>query len=789
MMKFFTSDLRRNLTKIVCLTVGLAMGFLLIAKVWFEQTYDVFFPDSDRMYLVTETFVQNGNDLNFTRTPGAIAPGMKRYIPQVEESTRTRRIISRDKIRLDDGRLFEVERGELADECFFDVFKTPIIAGEPHDILAMEKQCFIPRSLAEKIGGDVIGRTFTVQSYNNSFVLTIGGVYEDFPLNSTIANAVYVGMPTIVHIMYDGRDNWLGNDGYLSYIRLAKGAKPEDIKPAVRKMLEENVDKEALEVSQFGLRPVPLVGLYSSDTNVRNMSAMLMFLAVILLMSAGLDYLLITIGQMGRRAREMAVRKCYGTSDARIFARVMGESLFFMVVSIGLAVLLIFCAPDLCARLLGYTPAQLLSTGNVWVVEAAVCLLLLIVTGVVPAWLYCRTPVAGAFRGRARGRRGWKLALLSVQFFASGLLLCLLVLVGRQYRMLTNIDLGFNYENLASVKVSGVPFQDRRTLIAELRRLGCVDGVSTTYTALLNWGSGNNVWLDDNRDEDINIADMYDVDPEFFDLAGIEFLQGGTFREMADSTTNQVIVEERFIDVLERLSGVPDKNIVGRRFHITEHVTPMGGNEYEICGVVKNLRRKAFENEGVDNRAAVWFPSSEPQNIIYVKFSQLTPENMQQAQEVLTRVISDRELYFAPVSNDVELMNDTVKRFATSVLIAAIAILLITLIGLIGYTADEAQRRAREIAIRKVNGESASEIVRLFCGSILKVALPSLVAGGAVAVVVGRKWLAQFSDRVSLSPLSMALCIVLILALLLAVVALNSLSVARSNPIDHLRTE
>lgn len=789
MMKFFTSDLRRNLTKVVCLTVGLAMGFLLIAKVWFEQTYDSFFPDSDRLYLVTETFVKSGEDIGFTRTPGAIAPGMKRYIPQVEDATRTRRIISRDKIRLSDGRLFEIERGELADEYFFDVFKTPIIAGEPHDIFAMEKQCFIPRSLAEKIGGDVIGQTFTVQSYNNSFVLTIGGIYEDFPLNSTIANAIYVGMPTIVHITYDGRENWLGNDGYLSYVRLAKGVKPDDIKPAVRKMLEENVDKEALEISQFSLRPVPLVGFYSSDSNVRSMSAMLMFLAVILLMSAGLNYLLITIGQMGRRAKEMAVRKCYGTSDARIFARVLGESLFFMTVSIGLAVLLVFSFPDLCARLLGYTPAQLLSTGNVWAVEGVVCLLLLIVTGVVPAWLYCRTPVAGAFRGSARGRRGWKLALLSIQFFASGMLICLLVLVGRQYRMLTNIDLGFEYENLASVNVSGVPIQTRNALIAGLRRLGCVEDVSTAYNALLNWGSGNNVWLDENRDEDINIADMYDVNSGFFDLAGIEFVQGGTFRETADSTANLVVVEERFIDVLEKLSGVADRNIVGRRFHITEHMTPSGGNEYEICGVVKNLRRKQFENEGVDNRAAVWFPSTEPQPIVYVKFSQLTPETVQQAQEVLSRVVSDRELYFTPVSNDVELMNDTVRRFATSVLIAAIAILLITLIGLVGYTADEAQRRAREIAIRKVNGESTQAIIRLFCGAILKVALPSLVAGGAVALIVGRRWLAQFSDRVSLSPLSMVVCIALILVLLLSVVAFNSLTVARSNPIDHLRSE
>ena len=146
-----------------------------------------------------------------------------------------------------------------------------------------------------------------------------------------------------------------------------------------------------------------------------------------------------------------------------------------------------------------------------------------------------------------------------------------------------------------------------------------------------------------------------------------------------------------------------------------------------------------FTGNGFDSRAAVWFPTKTVQSDIYIRFSELTSETMKQAQDVIARVIPDKELYVTPVSNDVRLMTDSVRRFATSVLISAVAILLITLIGLVGYTADEAQRRAREIAIRRVNGESASEIVRMFCIGILKVALPSLAAGGAVAVIVGQR--------------------------------------------------
>ncbi len=786
-MKFFTNDLQRNIIKMVCLTIGLAIGFLLIAKVWFEQTYDTFFPDSDRMYLVKEIFVQGGKDQDFSMTPGAIAPGMKRYIPQVEEATRTRTTFSEGRIKLADGRKFDIEKGVLADERFFDVFPRQILAGDPHEVFAVEKHCMIPRSLAENIGGDVVGLTFTMQNFSDKFEFTIGGVYEDFPLNSTIANAVYVGMPTIALVAYDGRENWLGNDGYSSYIRLARGVKPADIQPAIRKMLEANIDREDLEVSGFGLQPVRLAGYYSSGPEIRTMSVMLTFLAAILLMSAGLNYLLITLGQMGRRTKEMAVRKCYGTSDARIFGRVMGESIFFLLVSVGLAVLLVACFPDLTRRLLGYTPAQLLSAGNVWIVEGAVCLLLLAVTGVVPAWLYCRTPVATAFRGVAAGQRGWKLVLLSVEFFASGLLLCLLVLVGRQYHMMTRLDMGFEYENMAQVKLWGVAQHGRQAIAAELRRMKNVEAVGSAYSGILDCGSGNNVWVDENRDNDINVTDRYDTEPEFFEAAGVRFLQGENFRERSDSTVNQVIVEERFIDVLEKLTGVRDSDIVGRRFHITEHMTPDGGNEYEICGVVANMRRNNKTELGV--RAAVWFPTNEIQGCLYVRFDRLTPESMAEAQEIIDRMLPENEIYILPVRTDVELMTEPVKNFATSVMIVGVAILLIAMIGLVGYTADEARRRAREIAIRKVNGESVGDIVRLLSASILKVAVPSLLAGGATAIIVGRRWLSQFPEQVTLSPLWMGACLLVMLAILLGVVAVSSLGIARSNPVKHLGSE
>lgn len=788
-MRFFTSDIRRNITRIVCLTVGLAMGFILIAKVYFEQTYDTFFPDSDRIYCLTECIAQDGEYKEYPNTAGAIAPGVKRYAPQTEAATRYTSMLNETDLKTDDGRLFSAEGGILADSCFFDIFRTRIIAGNPHEALAVKDVCMIPRSLADKIGGDVVGQRLCVLSFSEDYKVTVGGVYEDFPINSTIQNAIYLSLSSIGNFAYDGRENWVGNDCYSSYVKLVEGAVPDDLKPNIMKMLEDNVDREALEVFSYRIGMEPLVGMHTSQDVVRTMTWMLSLLAVILLISAALNYLLIVIGQMGHRSKEMAVRKCYGTGNCRIFGRVMAESVFFLLVSMGLAVLLVFCFSDLCRDLLGYSPQVLFSTGKVWLVEGAVCVGLLLITGAVPAWMYCRTPVAGAFRSNVRNRRGWKLALLAVQFFASGMLMCLLVLVGRQYYMMSRLDMGFDYEDIGYVSLSGVPSESRSALVSELKNLGCVEGVASTYQNFLSRAAGNNVWIGDEYQNNINVADFYIANPDIFDVMGIEFVQGGSFDMLADSTWRQVIVEERFADVMRKLTGVDDNNLIGKTFKITEHQHADGSNEYTICGVIGNMRRGGFEEESADKRSAVIFPSRYISYNLYVRFNRLTPESLHQAQEVIAKVYSTRELYITPYRVQVEQLTAAVRRFGLSVIIAGIAIVVIALIGLVGYTADEVQRRAREIAIRKVTGTPASKIVRMLCVDILKVALPSLVAGGAVAIIAGRRWLSQYTEQVPLSPLTMVLCIVALLLLIVSVVALNSLNVARSNPVDHLRSE
>ncbi|MBP3589827.1 MAG: ABC transporter permease, partial [Muribaculaceae bacterium] len=516
---------------------------------------------------------------------------------------------------------------------------------------------------------------------------------------------IYLSLPTIGKFKRDGRDNWVGNDCYRSYVRMANGTSMADVTPHIRRMLKENVDKEALEVFNFNIGMKPLTEVYASQDSVKTMIWVLSLLAFIILVSASLNYLLIVIGQLGKRGKEMAVRKCYGTSNRKIFLRIMSECVFFLVVSIALAVLIVLSMSDQCEMLLGYPASVLLSSPGVWIVETCVCVGLLLITGVIPAWIYCRTPVSHVFHQNTRKRRLWKLALLSVQFFATGLMFCLLVLVYRQYDMMSHGDMGYEYENIGYLNVGALPDNERKVLKDELSRLSCVEGVASAYQNFTGWAAGNNVWIDGDprRDNQVNVADMYAANANLFDVLGMEFVQGETFREDADTTVHQVIVEERFIDVMKSHFGQKDDNIIGERFNITEHMGLDGFDEFTIVGVIRNIRRGGYNIDSSDQRAGVLFPTTKVYDNLYVRFTGLTPDALKEAQKVIDGKYSDT-MYITPYKTMVEAWNAPVKRFGFSVMAAGIAILLITIIGLIGYTADEVQRRAKEIAIRKVNG-------------------------------------------------------------------------------------
>ncbi len=772
---------QHNWIKILCLGIGLAAGIVLIGKAGFEQSWDNFFSTSDRIFIVYEDVIRKGEYIHYSQTPGAVAPSLKRYCPQVEAATRYTSFAYDMPIVTDDNKRVRTNFA-LADSCFFDVFPFRVLAGNPKKALSKVDCCMIPRSLAEKLGGDVLGRK-VFYNQRGGWALTVCGIYEDIPLNSRLHGLeVIVSMPSITKLMWDGSENWVGNDRYMGYVRLAECIAPDDLKPQIAKMQKENMPQELLKKAgvdlEFSVRP--LRDYHKDDESTRRMTWILSFLATVLIGCAVFNYLLLVIGGINRRAREMAVHRCYGAETRHIYYKVMAESCVHLLLSLGLAALLLLIFKDTIEELTGAPLSVLLQLKNNVVMVSLTCLVVLLITGLVPGWIYTHIPVAAAFKNYNPSHRLWKLLLLGLQFASATFLIVLLMVVGRQYQMMVHDDPGYDYATLGSIWADGVSAKQCELAMEELRKLSSVKGVTMAYANLTQYQSGDNVYLPGSERENMNIADLFYVSDGYFDVMGIPVVSGRSFTEQVD-TLREVMVSRSFEEKMKKIVGWD--RALGKQIICTSFEGP-----YTIVGIYEDFRIGSITNP--DTRPSVCYYSKNPDKMHYILVRFQNMGGLEEANKLVKELMTDNpDIAITPYNQMVTELYDDAQRFRTTVMIGGLVVLLIALIGLIGYLAGEMARRQKEIAIRKVNGATIADVFRLFQKDILRVALPAVVIGAVGAWYVARLWLEQFSEKTTLSAFIFLGGAVVVIAVILIVVVLQTWWVANNNPVDYLKNE
>lgn len=774
---------RHNGIKILSLGAGLAVGLVLIAKVYFEQSYDRFFPDFDRIYCI-HSVVERDNELKvWPRVSGAIAPGMKAEVPEVEAATRFTSM-GDEVVFITPERKKYVGNFILADTCLFDLFPLPVLAGNPKEILARPMYVMVSESIALKMGGDVIGKTFWLDSAPTER-LTIGGVFKDLPENSHLNYDVIVSLPSIGHYSWDGSENWLGNDRYVGYVKLLPDVTPESLAPAIRRMQEKNQPLEEVKKSgvDISYKLFSLAELHNTSEPVKRMVLLLSLLAFALLFTAVMNYVLLVISDIVNRSKEIAVHKCYGASEKNIHGIVFSEAILHVLLAVLLAVGLILLFRGTVQELVGASAGALfVSKGSFWLL--AICLVILLVSGLVPGSLYARIPVASAFRNFRENRRLWKLGLLFLQFIAAGFLVSLLAVIGKQYDYMVNDRPGYAYDRVAYCSLAGIDSTARRKAIEEVSRLPEVEAVSSC-TRMFFWPqSGNNIGLPGEEREYFNIADQYWVGNGYLDLMEIPVVAGRSFLEDGGAS-HEVMVSRSFVDKMSLMAGW-NQEAVGKDILVSEHSETLN-DTYTICGVYEDVRLQSMTDP--DMRPSVIFYNPNPSQILLVKFYRFTPDARGKVADTLQKLLPDKHIVIQSWQTEMgDLYRDS-RQFLNAVLIGGIITLLISLIGLIGYTNDEINRRRKEIAIRKVNGATLKEVSALFLIDVLRIALPALILGGGGAFYAAGKWQEQFSDKVPLSAPLFLGCGLAVLGIILLVVLLKIYWAANANPVESLKSE
>lgn len=777
---------RHNDIKILSLGVGLAMGLVLIAKVCFELSYDNFYPESDRIFAIQENFsIGDKSNDGFPCVSGGVAPGMKAEIPGVVAATRCERTGEMVMKTPDNKKYTAIFM--LADSCFFDVLPREMLVGNARETLSRPLYALVSEEMAGKInpdGADVIGKTFEVQTFPG-VQITVGGVFKDVPKNTHLYYDVLVSLSTFKAITgWSKDDQWLGGDSFNAYVLLQPGLSADDMLQPMAEMLDRHVDSKKLKEQgmTYSIFLRPLGELYASSPATKRMAVMLTAIAFAILFAALMNYVLLVISSMVTRSKDVAIHKCYGATGWNITDMIFSEAFLNLLISVVFSTLLVFGFRRIVEELLG-TSLSSLFTPDTLMILLGVCVLVFLVAGLLPSQLFVRIPVALVFRSYTNSRRSWKKALLFIQFVAVGFLVCLLIVIGWQYSFMVNDNPGYSYERLAFCNLEGVPQSSRKALMDEILKQGEVEDVTTCYELPAFSGSGDIVYRPGTEDAVAHFRDLYGTNANFVSLLEMKVIEGQAFDESYSDSMQLVMVSRQMATELANAFQWKD-GVVGKKLDIGGHGTD---DPFTVVGVYDDVRMGRIDQEGMVN-SAIFFSKRAEQTLV-VKFRERNAENLAHINNVIKEFLPDREINLIDYRFSLTKLYDTSRIFRDSVMAGGIITLIIALIGLIGYINDETNRRGKEIAVRKINGATERDILRLISSDIVWMALPAILIGAGASWFASEKWLQQFSEKIPMNAGLFLTGSVVVLAVILLTVVYRTWMVANANPVLSLKSE
>nr|UWG89963.1 MAG: FtsX-like permease family protein [Bacteriophage sp.] len=512
------------------------------------------------------------------------------------------------------------------------------------------------------------------------------------------------------------------------------------------------------------LSVIPLATKHQTSSETTKRLVIYGFLGFSIFFVAIMNYMLIVIATLGRRAKSVGVHKCNGANNGNIFSMFMMETGIIVLVSILVCAFIIFNARDLIEDLLSVRLASLFTWGTLWV-PLLVVVLLFLLAGVLPGRIFSHIPVTQVFRRYTDGKKGWKRSLLFIQFTGVSFVLGLLLVTLMQYSHLMNRDMGINTAGLVEAE-SWLDIEIVPHMRDEIRRQPMVESVATASHSVLGqyWTKG----LMGSDGKRIGVLNMNYVDFNYPDVVGITIIEGKPMTHAKDLLVNEEIV---------RLKKWTD-GAVGKPFDEIKEGT--------IVGVFRDVRNQSFYQA---QQPIVLIGGNAFNHTFNVRLKEPYDENLKRLNEFMDKTFPQVALTFHTVDDMLSEIYKDVYRFRNSVLITSGFILLIVIMGLIGYVNDETQRRSKEIAIRKVNGAEASNILRLLVCDILYVSIPSILLGIVIAYFIGKAWLEQFAEQVDLNPLLFLATALVVAIIIVACVVLKAWHIANENPVNSIKSE
>jgi putative ABC transport system permease protein len=778
-----------SLINVVGLSIGLSAAILILLYVKDELSYDKFHPQSPNIYRVVSNWYQPDGSIGHHdgMSSNLQGPTFKEKIPEIEAFVRY------SSVHRDIRAKGEVKGYEMnyTDSNFFAVFDFPMVAGDPNTALAKPKSVVISEKMALKLFNsiEVIGKTLEISIDNQFTPYLITGVTKKCPQNSSIKFDFL--LPKFVNPEETAGSEWWFNFSYHTFVLLNPKA---NIAKVVKKMKEINATdaaqankiiaekyeiKDKVEFKLQSLKDIHLstdlpaqYGLLESSNPTYGY--ILSAIALFILLIACINFVNLTVARSLKRAKEIGVRKAVGSSRKQLIWQFLGESFLLSFIAFFLAIFVV----QLVLPTFNQLANKELSIRYLFDVQLVLgYFLVFLVTsslaGFYPALVLSGYSPVKTLYGQMvlSGKNYLQKSLVIVQFGLASFLIIVSISFYSHFNFLINKDLGYDDNNIIMVEKWDLTKQNIGVIREQLLK-----NPNILHVAPKNGENWEDV-IKVNGQQKFNFG-LAIVDEEFLPLYKIPLVKGRNFsKDFPADAAQSVLVNETFVKKANW------KNPMGQLINYPFQ----NGRKYQVVGIVKDYHYQALNSEikpqifimqdtGFGFLNIKIKPNTETASIAFIEktFKDLFPMNA-----------------FAYKFKDVEnkMAYETEQKWKEIMLFGAILTIFISCIGLFGLATLSAEKRTKEIGIRKVLGASVRSIVTLLSTDFIKLVSFSFVFSFPIAFIAIQKWLESYPYRAEQNWWIFVITAIISLGVALLTVGWQSIRAAIMNPVKSLKKE
>lgn len=785
MLKHYLLLIYRNIIRsksyFIINLVGLAAGLVctLLIYLWVrdELRMDKFHQKETRLFQVMEFQKYADEVMTTTSTPGLLAETLKEEVPEVEYAATTT-WINQFTLSVKDHNV--KAKGYYVGPDYFNIFSYTLVDGNPDQVLQDKLSIVISRELARKLFGseeNVVGKQVEFQ---HEKTYQVSGMFEGTPPNSSHQFDFVLSFEA-----FKDDNQWVtewGNNGPSTFAVLREGSDANAVSDKIKDFVKDRNEQSNVTIFLKPFSERYLYGRYENGVQTGGRIEYVQLFSVIaifILIIACINFMNLSTARASRKAKEVGIKKSLGAQRQSLIFQYLSESLVTSILALIVAWTLVWLFLPQFNLITEKRISLSVNDLELLAWFSGITLFTGIIAGSYPALYLSGFKPAAVLKGEVKGSLGelWaRKGLVVFQFFLSVILIVSVMVIYNQIDYVQSKNLGYDKEHLIQIPVEGKVENNVNTFLDEIRKIPGVVSASSLGHSML--GRNNNTsgleWEGKNP-EDLILFENISVNHGLIETMGIELAEGRSFSEAFSTDTSKVIFNEAAIRIMNL------KDPIGKMIKL------WGRYDLEIIGVVKD-----FHFQSMHEIVNPLFFRLSPRNTWNVAIrieAGKEKETLNALSEFYTAYNPGFTFEYKFQDQEYAKMYSAEQRVATlSGYFASMAV-LISCLGLFGLATFTAERRLKEIGIRKALGSSSTNIVILLSGDFTRMVLVSVFMGIPASYWLLSKWLERFAFHIDLTSGYFISAALIALAIAWLTVAWQAIRAANVNPVRCLRTE